>query len=127
MIKNRNEITGDKLITKKKTKAFDDNFDLIFRKKERFEGYTTIETGHIKKEPTERDPDPDWDEGRIDVIGQNGNDGQHYAWTKHDESSTCPTEPNAWIAVETYTSNSFVELARNLEWKYVKFYRVVSK
>ena len=37
MIKNRNEITGDKLITKKKTKAFDDNFDLIFRKKERFE------------------------------------------------------------------------------------------
>ena len=78
MIKNRNEITGDKLITKKKTKAFDDNCDLIFRKKERFEGYTTIETGHIKKEPTERNPDPDWDEGRVDVVGQNGNDGLHY-------------------------------------------------
>jgi hypothetical protein len=56
MTKNRNEITGDKLITKAKSKTFDDNFDLIFR----------------KKEPTERNPDPDWDEGRIDTIGQNG-------------------------------------------------------
>ena len=62
MAKNHNEITGDKLITKKKSKSFDVNFDLIFR----------------KKEPTERDRDPDWDEGRIDIIGQNGNDGLHY-------------------------------------------------
>ena len=73
MIKNRNEITGDKLITKGVfSKEAEDRFDAIFRKKERFEGYTTIETGHIKKEPTERNPDPDWDEGRIDNIGQNG-------------------------------------------------------
>lgn len=79
MAKNHNEITGDKLITKKKSKSFDENFDAIFRKTdERFEGYTTIETGHIKKEPTERDRDPDWDEGRIDIIGQNGNDSLHY-------------------------------------------------
>ena len=76
MSKNHNEITGDKLITKKKSKSFDVNFDAIFRKTdEKFEGFTTIE---IKKEPTERDRDPDWDEGRIDIIGQNGNDGLHY-------------------------------------------------
>ena len=126
MIKNRNEITGDKLITKGKSKAFDDNFDAIFRKTdERFEGYTTIETGHIKKEPTERNPDPDWDEGRIDVIGQNGNDGEGYGWVKHDESGNCPTDKNAWIEVETWTAGSFKELAGNLEWKYVKFYRVI--
>ena len=109
MIKNRNEITGDKLITKGKSKAFDDNFDAIFR----------------KKEPTERDPDPDWDEGRIDVIGQNGNDGEGYGWVKHDESGNCPTDKNAWIEVETWTAGSFKELAGNLEWKYVKFYRVI--
>jgi hypothetical protein len=29
--KNRNPITGDKIITKPKSNAFDDNFDLIFR------------------------------------------------------------------------------------------------
>lgn len=36
-------------------KTFEDNFDAIFRK-----------------------PKEDWDEDRIDVIGQNGNDGLHY-------------------------------------------------
>jgi hypothetical protein len=54
MAKNRNNITGDKIITKGVlSKEAEDRFDLIFRKKERFEGYTTIETGHIKKEPIE--------------------------------------------------------------------------
>ena len=126
MIKNRNEITGDKIQTKGVfSKEAEDRFDLIFRKKERFEGYTTIETGHIKKEPTERNPDPDWDEGRIDVIGQNGNDGDGYGWVKHNESDVCPTDADAWIEVETWTSSSFKELAGNLEWKYVKFYRVM--
>ena len=110
MIKNRNEITGDKLITKGVfSKEAEDRFDAIFR----------------KKEPTERDPDPDWDEGRIDVIGQNGNDGEGYGWVKHDESGNCPTDKNAWIEVETWTAGSFKELAGNLEWKYVKFYRVI--
>jgi Mg2+ and Co2+ transporter CorA len=28
---NTNNITGDKIITKKKSKTFDDNFDAIFR------------------------------------------------------------------------------------------------
>ena len=31
---NRNPITGDKIITKSKGTAFDDNFDAIFRKPE---------------------------------------------------------------------------------------------
>ena len=55
MAKNRNDITGDKIRTKGVlSKEAEDRFDAIFRKKpERFEGYTTIETGHIKKEPTE--------------------------------------------------------------------------
>jgi hypothetical protein len=34
MATNRNPITGDKIITKKKSKLFDENFDLIFRKTE---------------------------------------------------------------------------------------------
>jgi hypothetical protein len=111
MIKNRNEITGDKIQTKGVfSKEAEDRFDLIFR---------------AKKEPTERNPDPDWDEGRIDVIGQNGNDGDGYGWKKHDGSTNCPENPDNWIEVETYASMSFKELASNLEWKYVKFYRVI--
>ena len=46
-------------------------------------------------------------------------------WKKHDGSDTIPEQADAWIEVETWTSESFKELARNLEWKYVKFYRVV--
>ena len=34
MSTNRNPITGDKIITKKKSKSFDNNFDAIFRKPE---------------------------------------------------------------------------------------------
>ena len=32
MSNNKNDITGDKIITKHKSKTFDDNFDSIFRK-----------------------------------------------------------------------------------------------
>ena len=31
--KNRNEITGDKITSKKNNQAFEDNFDAIFRKR----------------------------------------------------------------------------------------------
>ena len=31
---NRSPITGDKIITKRKSKSFDENFDAIFRKPE---------------------------------------------------------------------------------------------
>lgn len=46
-------------LTPEQRKAFEDNFDAIFGKKEK------------KK-------DEEWDESRVDVIGQNGNDGLHY-------------------------------------------------
>ena len=109
-MKNTNDITGD-VIKTKPSKLYEDRFDAIFR----------------KKEPTERNPDPDWDEGRIDIISQNGNDGLHYEWKKHDGSDVCPEVPNnAVIEVETWASmGNFKALANTLEWKYVKFYRVV--
>lgn len=50
----RNDITGDSLVSKTNSKAYEDNYDKIFSKK--------------KKEVA-------WDEDRIDVIGQNGNIG----------------------------------------------------
>lgn len=107
-----NGVTGDALVTKVGTKEqqakYSDNYDRIFSKK-----------------PTERNPDPDWDEGRIDVIGSNGNDGLHYEWMKHNETDNCPTLPTDMIEVETYTAGSYKELASNLAWKYVKFYRVI--
>ena len=31
--KNKNDITGDKIISKKNNQAFEDNFDAIFRKR----------------------------------------------------------------------------------------------
>lgn len=55
----RNDITGDAIKTKGFSKAFEDNFDRIFR----------------SKKP---EPPAEWNEERIDIVGQNGNDGLHY-------------------------------------------------
>ena len=104
-----NGVTGDALVTKvgnkEQQQKYSDNYDRIF-----------------KKEPTERDPDPEWDEGRIDAIGQNGD---HYGWFKHDGSIECPVHKEAMVEVETWTPNKIVQKANNLHWKSVKFYRVI--
>jgi len=52
----QNDVTGDWLHSKPNSKQFEENFDRIFRNKN-------------KKE-----------ESRIDVVGQNGNDGLHYTY-----------------------------------------------
>ena len=46
-------------------------------------------------------------------------------WQKHDGSEKCPVSPYEMIEVETWASSDFKALAGNLEWKYVKFYRVI--
>lgn len=51
----RNDITGDFIVSKPNSNMFEDGWDRIFGKK--------------KKE-----------ESRIDVVGQNGNDGLHYEY-----------------------------------------------
>jgi len=56
----KNDITGDKIQSKISNKAFEENFDNIFGKKKPKELWT------------------DEDEKRIDQIGQNGNEGNHY-------------------------------------------------
>ena len=48
----RNDVTGDWIQSKPNSDMFEKNFDAIFRKKK--------------------------EESRIDVVGQNGNDGLHY-------------------------------------------------
>ncbi len=49
---SKNDITGDWIKSKPHSKQFDENFDRIFRNKK----------------------------SRIDVVGQNGNDGVHYEY-----------------------------------------------
>ena len=36
-------------------------------------------------------PDDEWDEDRMDIIGQNGNDGDHY---KKDDNDERPMDSN---------------------------------
>ena len=63
---SKNDITGDWIKSKPHSKQFDENFDRIFRKTE----------DPIKK------PFPHniLKQSRIDVVGQNGNDGVHYEY-----------------------------------------------
>lgn len=48
-------------LTAEQRKAFDENFDRIFGKKK----LNIVES-------------EEWDEKRVDVVGQNGNEGLHY-------------------------------------------------
>ena len=56
----KNDITGDSIFSKKNNKNYEDNYDLIYKK---------------KNKPIR---DPEWNEDRMDVIGSNGNEGLHY-------------------------------------------------
>lgn len=68
-----NDITGDKIQSRVNNKQFEDNFEKIFGKKEKAGvGYPPL-TPNKPVESTE-----DWDEKRVDIIGSNGNTGDHY-------------------------------------------------
>lgn len=71
MSKNRNDITGDLIRTKNgkgNNDAFSDGYDRIWGKKMR-----RTQTNDLNEYP-----ENDYDEDRIDVIGQNGSLGLHY-------------------------------------------------
>jgi Mg2+ and Co2+ transporter CorA len=56
-VSNRNPITGDKIITKKKSKSFDDNFDAIFRKSEEPTWIDVLEMTDDELDKVEKDAD----------------------------------------------------------------------
>ncbi len=57
MSTNRNPITGDKIITKKKSKSFDNNFDAIFRKPEEPTWIDVLEMTDDELDKVEKDAD----------------------------------------------------------------------
>lgn len=61
----RNDITGDKIQSRKTSTEYLDNFDQIFRRKP--------EAEVVLEYPEDWQP-----ESRSKAISQNGNDGQHY-------------------------------------------------
>ena len=72
-----NPITGDAIVSRPNTKQFEDNFDRIFGKKDALCQVCGKDTA-TTKECTWTSCPMNWDEKRIDVISQNGNDGLHY-------------------------------------------------
>ena len=54
---NRNPITGDKIITKKKSKTFDENFDNIFRKPEEPTWIDVLEMTDDELDKADKDAD----------------------------------------------------------------------
>lgn len=70
----RNDVTGDLIKSKPASDMFGDNFDRIFRKKDKL----PIDKEWDQMAPVGKEIITDTDEARIDVVGQNGNDGLHY-------------------------------------------------
>lgn len=87
-----NEITGDFIKSKVNTKAFEDNFDAIFRKPfdQQEPKCSCLDSAYERKAMQDGlvknpvfDENIEWNEKRVDVIGQNGNDGLHYEELKN--------------------------------------------
>ena len=66
----RNDITGAWIVSKPNTEMFEKNFDLIFRKS----AIEELDKAIQENEELYKDI------SRIDVVGQNGNDGLHYEY-----------------------------------------------
>ena len=76
---SRNDVTGDLIKSRKNTKEFEDNFDNIFRKtpKDPLCNVCGKSLGATKECAWTSCP-LNWDETRVDIIGQNGPTGDHY-------------------------------------------------
>lgn len=83
-----NDVTGDAIFSRANTKAFEDNFDKIFRKKgidQEHPKCKSLDAAYERKAMQEGlvtqpvfEENKEWDEKRIDIVGQNGNEGLHY-------------------------------------------------
>ena len=72
----RNDITGDFIQTKlTKSTAYEDNFDRIFRNKNKADVAEATPAADQPVEPTQAELWSDEDEQRQEIIGQNGNVG----------------------------------------------------
>lgn len=70
------------------------------------------------------------DEARMDVIAQNGNDGEHYEWIKHDGTRVCPVSPDTIVEIITYSKsvpNERQYQAARIAWSFVNLYKVVKQ
>lgn len=74
---SKNNITGDKIKSRVITKQFEDNFDRIFRQKDPLCDICG-KTLKATQECAWTSCPLNWDEARIDIIGQNGSTGDHY-------------------------------------------------
>ena len=76
---NRNDVTGDKIVTKGiLSKEGEENFDRIFRKEP--VKLTQEEANSIETIEALIDIHKEKKKSRIDTVGQNGNDGLHYEY-----------------------------------------------
>lgn len=72
---SHNDITGDAIKSRVNSKEFEDNFDNIFRKNKAPLCDVCGKTLSATKECAWTSCPLNWDEGRADIIGQNGNIG----------------------------------------------------
>jgi hypothetical protein len=74
-----NPITGDLLVSKTLSEKGSENYDAIFGKKKKTNGGWTPPPLNLDKLEWTEDQDPEsWGDSRVDIIGQNGNTGEHY-------------------------------------------------
>jgi hypothetical protein len=75
---SRNDVTGDLIKSRKNSKEFEDNFDRIFRKNKDPLCDVCGKSLSATKECAWTGCPLNWDETRVDIIGQNGPTGDHY-------------------------------------------------
>jgi tRNA(Ile2) C34 agmatinyltransferase TiaS len=72
---SRNDITGDIIKSRINNKQFEDNFDAIFKEKDPLCNVCGKSLSAKGQECAWTSCPLNWDESRVDIIGQNGNIG----------------------------------------------------
>jgi len=75
---SRNDITGDIIKSRINNKQFEDNFDTIFNQKDPLCNVCGKSLSAKGQECAWTSCPLNWDEARVDIIGQNGPTGEHY-------------------------------------------------
>lgn len=88
-----NPITGDLLVSKTLSEKGAANYDNIFGKKKKTNGGWTPPPLNTDKLVWTKDQDPDsCGDERIDIVGQNGNEGLHYDSISNTSSESSTAE-----------------------------------
>lgn len=84
-----NDITGDEIKSKVNSKEYEEGYDRIFGKKKQHDAHCNLMfPATLGTKDDHCDCSLSKKQSRIDIVGQNGNDGLHYGEIDNEDTSS---------------------------------------